>query len=391
MGILDDITVVDLAHHMAGPLCTQKLGDLGANVIKVEPPGGEWGRLRPINNLFVGTTNTSFLSLNRNKRGITLNLKSEAGREILYKLIAKADVCIHNYRPAAAMRLKVDYESIAAVNPRVIYCAVAGYGSTGPRADRAGQDLIVQAYSGLAWNAGRESDPPMAAGCFVADATTGYMAMMGILAALYHRQRTGEGQRIEVDLLSSCLDVQIQELTTFLNTGWSPARPRERLAHRMANPPYGIHQTADGYIALAMTPFDVLADALDCDELKRYSWDEGYHHQDEIFRIVAERLRTRSTRDWIETFDSKGVWSGPVNQYEQLASDPNVTANGMVQVVHDGNGRSVKYVGFPIRFSSTPAEIRRHPPGLGEHNQEVLGSLGFSAAEVEELRESGVL
>jgi crotonobetainyl-CoA:carnitine CoA-transferase CaiB-like acyl-CoA transferase len=373
MGILSGTKVVDLTRHMAGPLCTQMLGDMGADVVKVESPEGEWGRIRPINDLWVDDLNTSFLSLNRNKRSVTLNLKSDEGRASLYDLVRDSDVVAHNFRPDAAERLKVDYEAIAGVKPDIVYCAISGYGSTGPSANRAGQDLLLQSYTGIPWNAGRAQDPPVPAGCFVADATTAYMATIGILGALLHRERTGRGQSVETDLLSSCFNIQIQELTTYLNTGWSPDRTHERLAHRMANPPYGIHQTADGWIALAMIPFDILADALECEELRQYAWDDGYKHPDHIFRLVAEKLKERTTAEWIEHFDRSNVWSGPVNTYEMLATDPNVLANGLIQEVEDPERGTIKYVGFPIRFSETPAQITRNPPRLGEHNDEILG------------------
>jgi crotonobetainyl-CoA:carnitine CoA-transferase CaiB-like acyl-CoA transferase len=391
MGILNGIRVVDLAHHMAGPLCTQKLGDMGADVIKVEPPGGEWSRLRPINNIYVGDFNTSFLSLNRNKRSLTLNLKDSRARDILYRLLQDADVCIHNYRPEAARRLGVDYEAVVKVNPRLVYCQITGYGEAGTSVDRPGQDLLIQAYAGLTWNAGRTVDPPIAAGCFVADATTSYMALTGILAALLHRERTGEGQKVAVDLLSSTMDVQIQELTTYLNSGWNAPRSPEWLAHPMVNSPYGIHKTRDGYIALAMTPFELLADALECDALRQYSWDDGYKHREEIFRLVAVRLLDRTTSEWVEIFDREGVWSGPVNTYKELSEDANVAANHMIWEASDPENGKVRYVGFPIRFSQTPAALSRRPPRLSEHTTEVLGSIGIGPDEVQRLRAEGAV
>jgi crotonobetainyl-CoA:carnitine CoA-transferase CaiB-like acyl-CoA transferase len=389
--ILEGVRVLDLAHHMAGPMATQKLGDMGADILKVEPPGGEWTRSKSYNDLHVGDANTSFLSLNRSKRSLVLDLKSSRGREIVYRLAESADVCILNYRPEAAMRLGVDYESIAKASPSIVYCSITGYGADGPAANRAGQDLLIQSYTGLPWNAGRRSDPPVPAGCFVADATTSYMATIGILAALFHRQRTGQGQRVEVDLLSSMMDVQIQELTTFFNSGWSPERSEFPLAHRMTNSPYGIHPTSDGFIALAMTPFDLLAEALSEPALRRFGWADGYQNRDEIARIVAAALLKRTTAEWIDIFDRHGVWSGPVNTYGDLVDDPNVAANGMITHDDDPERGEIAYLGFPIRFSATPASMARRPPRLGQDSDEILAEIGISPDEVEVLRRDGVI
>lgn len=390
-GILDGIRVLDLAHHMAGPMCTQKLGDMGADIVKVEPPRGEWTRSKSYNDIQIGDANTSFLSLNRSKRSLVLDLKTDAGREILYRLVETADVCVLNYRPEAALRLGVDYDAIAARNPSIVYCSITGYGSDGPSANRAGQDLLIQAYTGLPWNAGRDGEPPVPAGCFVADASTSYLATIGILAALFHRQRTGDGQKVEVDLLSSMMDVQIQELTTFLNSGWSPDRARLPLAHRMTASPYGIHPTADGYIALAMTPFDLLADALSEPSLREFDWADGYQRRDEIAGIVRATLLTRTTKSWMEILDRHGVWSGPVNTYGDLIDDPDVAANHMITHDQDPDRGAIAYLGFPIRFSETPASMSRRPARLGQHSDEILLELGLASGELEALHRDGVV
>ena len=390
---LSGVRVIDISHHMAGPTSTQKLGDLGADVVKIEPPGtGEWTRTRPIANAWVGDMNTSLIAMNRNKRSLTLNLKHPDGYAVLVDLIKDADVFVENFRPEVCKRLKVDYESLSAINPRLIYCAITGYGDDGPLHLRPGQDLILQAFSGVTWSAGRVGDPPVPMGTFVADATTANHAVIGILGALLARERTGKGQKISVNLLNSLMDVQLQEFTTYLNTGILPARSEERLAHPFINSPYGIHHTKDGFIAIAMTPFDLLADALECEELKRFTdWSAGYTHRDEIFRLTTAALLKRTTAEWIERLDGFNVWSGPVQTYAEVAEHPQVKHNGIVREIEHPDLGTLRVMNFPVAFSGTPATIRRLPPRLGEHNEEILSGLGKSSQEIEALRTTGAI
>jgi len=392
-GPLTGYRVVDISHHMAGPSATQRLGDLGADVIKVEPPGtGEWSRTRTIADSWVGDMSTSFLSLNCNKRAIGINLKSADGYEILLKLLADADVFVTNFRPEVGRRLRVDYESLRKVNARLVYCSITGFGETGPNAGRPGQDLIIQAYSGLAWNGGSRDDPPTPASAFVADATTGNHAVIGILAALLARQSTDRGQHIEVDLLSSILDVQTQELTTYLNTGRLPQRPRERLAHPLINSPYGIHRTVNGWVAVAMAEAVVLAEALDAPELLRFSdWSDGSTHRDEIFRAVAAALAKLSTEEAIEQLDKHAIWCGRVNTYADLVDDPQIIHSKTIQTIQSSDGSDIRVLRSPIRFSDVPDAIRSRPPELGEHTLEILSELGIDKQDAVRLRATGAI
>ena len=392
-GSLDGLRVIDVSHHMAGPSATQKLGDMGADVIKIEPPGyGEWTRTRPIGDAWVGELNTSLIALNRNKRSLTLDLKTKEGSSILHQLIQTADIFVSNFRPAVNKRLAIDYEALKGINKKLIYCSITGYGETGPYEARPGQDLILQCLSGVIWNAGRKSDPPIPMGTFAIDAAAGNTAVIGILSALYHREKTGEGQKVDVDLLSSAMDIQVQEFTTFLNTNKLPERSEELLAHPFINSPYGIHRTADGYIALAMAPFDKLAKALDCEELQQFtSWKDGQDYRDEIFRIVANALSKKTTRQWIEHLDQEDVWCGPVNTYEEVVEDPQIKHNETVRSIRHPKYGELKFVANPLRFSGTPVSYRCAPPDLGEQNEEILGELGFSEAEIETLKKKQII
>ncbi|WP_343739238.1 CoA transferase, partial [Achromobacter sp.] len=257
MSILSGYKVLDCSIAMAGPFAAQRLGDLGADVIKIEPPTGEWQRHAPAGGITGNKINVSFLSLNRNKRSLAIDLKSAGGKEIIQKLAAQADVFIQNYRPGVAGRLGVDYETLSALNPRLIYVSMSGFGEDGPYATRPGQDLLLQAMSGAMLSSGRAGEAPRAAGQYVVDAVTAYCAFEGVLAALLHRERTGEGQKVEVNMLDAITTIQMQELSVF-TVGHKPqVRSAEPHAHVYIRAPYGTFATTDGYLALAMPDMKV--------------------------------------------------------------------------------------------------------------------------------------
>jgi len=262
MGILDSYRVVDLSVAMAGPLAAMRLGDLGADVVKVEPIRGEWQRHTSAGGATGNRVNASFLSLNRNKRSIAVDLKAPEGQALVRELVATADVFLQNYRPGVAERLGVDYESLRAVKPDLVYVSMSGYGETGPYSGWPGQDLLVQAMSGALFSAGAPGAPPAAAPFFLADAVTAYSAFEGVLAALLHRERTGEGQLIEVNMLDSIIAFQMQELSVYTVGGVVQNRSDEVHAHTYIRAPYGIFATSDGYLTLAFADLDVLSAVL---------------------------------------------------------------------------------------------------------------------------------
>ena len=391
---LNGLKVIDLSHHMAGPFASQRLGDMGADIIKIEPLGyGEWTRIRPIGNGWVSEDmNTSFISTNRNKRSLTLDLKKEKGKNIFMEMIRTADIFVSNFRPEVHRKLGIDYETLKKINPGLIYCSVTGYGQDGPYAGRPGQDLLIQGLSGVTWNAGRETDCPIPLGAFVADAMAGQNATEGILAALYYREKTGKGQMIAVDLLSSLIEVQTQEYTTYLNSGQLPKRSKELLAHPLINSPYGIHKTKDSYLALAMTPFDKLADALEEPELLKYtSWEAGQLYRDEIFEITAHALLKKTTAEWIRILQKKDVWCGEVLKYPEVVKNPQVVHMEVFRSMKGAPYGEIKIVGNPIRFSETPVSYRITPPVLGAHNHEILKEYGYSDETIQMLEEENVI
>jgi crotonobetainyl-CoA:carnitine CoA-transferase CaiB-like acyl-CoA transferase len=393
MGILDGVTVLDCSIAMAGPFAAQRLGDLGANVIKIEPLTGEWQRHAPAGGITGNKINVSFLSLNRNKRSLAIDLKSEGGKAVLLKLVATADVFIQNYRPGVAGRLGVDYDSLAAVNPGLVYVSMSGYGEDGPSARRPGQDLLLQAMSGAMLSAGRAGEPPTPAGQYLVDAITAYAAFEGALAALYHRERTGEGQKVEVNMLDAITTIQMQELSVFTVGGKPQTRSAEPHAHVYIRSPYGIFAGSDGgFLALAMPNFPGLARALE--EPRLAALDEmnaGWEERDTTFALVREAILKFPRDEALARMEAEGIWVGPVYGYGDLVADPQIAHNGtFIEYDHPTEGR-VKTPGFPIRFSKTPSELRYGAPLTGEHTDEILKDAGFGAEEIETLVAAGAI
>lgn len=392
MGILDGYTVLDCSIAMAGPFAAQRLGDLGANVIKVEPLTGEWQRHAPAGGITGNKINVSFLSLNRNKRSLAIDLKSEGGRTVMERLVEQADVFIQNYRPGVAGRLGVDYETLSALNPRLVYVSMSGYGEDGPYARKPGQDLLLQAMSGAMLSTGRKGEPPQAAGQYLVDAVTAYTAFEGALAALLHRERTGEGQKVEVNMLDAIATLQMQELSVF-TVGHKPQeRSAEPHAHVYIRAPYGTFATTDGFIALAMPAFPALSRALDAPELA--TLDEmkaGWSDRDQTFAMVRDAVARFSTADCLARLEAEGIWAGPVYGYADLVADPQIAHNGtFIEYDHPTEGR-VKTPGFPIRFSRSPSELRFGAPLTGQHTDEVLQACGFSVDEIAALVQAGAI
>ena len=392
MGILSGYRVVDLSIAMAGPFAAMRLGDLGADVIKVEPVTGEWQRHTSAGGAAGHQVNASFLSLNRNKRSLAVNLKSAEGREIVLGLARRSDVFLQNYRPGVAERLGMDYASIRGVRPGIVYVSVSGYGEDGPYANRPGQDMLLQAMSGAMFSAGRESDPPAPAGTFAIDAITAYSAFEGALAALLHRERTGEGQLVTVNMLDAAIAVQAQELSIFTVGGIPQRRGRQPHGHAYIRAPYGTFATADGYLALAFPSLAVLGEVLDIPELAGMDDEaDGHARRDEITELVSARLPARATADWLSLFSERGIWAGPVYTYADVISDPQVQHNGsLVSYDHPTEGR-VTTPGFPYKFSATPPEVRRGAPLTGEHTREILAELGWDDLAADGLAERGVV
>ena len=391
-GVLSGYRVIDCSIAMAGPFAAQRLGDLGADVIKVEPTAGEWQRFASAGGATGNRINVSFLSLNRNKRSLAIDLKSPDGSEVMRQLVASADVFLQNYRPGVAARLGLDYATLSAINPKLVYVSISGYGEDGPYQDRPGQDLLLQAMSGAMLSAGREGEPPTPAGQYVVDAVTGATAFEAVLAALLHRERTGEGQLVTVNMLDAITTLQMQELSVFTVGHVPQQRSAEPHAHVYIRAPYGVFSTSDGFIALGFADLELLGTVIGEPSFAGMVTEvDGWTRRDELFAKTAARLRTDTAASWLEKFSAVGIWAGPVYGYQELVDDPQIAHNGtFVEYDHPTEGR-IKTPGFPYKFSKTPARIERGAPVVGQHSREVLAELGIDGARIDALLASGAV
>jgi crotonobetainyl-CoA:carnitine CoA-transferase CaiB-like acyl-CoA transferase len=391
-GVLTGYRVIDCTIAMAGPFAAQRLGDLGADVIKVEPTAGEWQRFASAGGANGNRINVSFLSLNRNKRSLAVDLKSEGGKQVLAELVATSDVFLQNYRPGVAARLGLDYDSLRAINPSIVYVSISGYGEDGPYKDRPGQDLLLQAMSGAMLSAGRRGEPPTPAGQYLADAVTASTAFEGVLAALLHRERTGEGQLVTVNMLDALTTLQMQELSVFTVGGVPQERGDQPNAHVYIRAPYGVFATSDGYLALGFADLETLGAVIGEPTFAGMVPEvDGWTRRDELYAKTEARLHTDTTANWLEKLLAVGIWAGPVYSYQDLVDDPQIAHNGtFVEYDHPTEGR-IKTPGFPYVFSATPARIDRGAPLVGQHSREVLAELGLDADRIEALISSGAV
>ena len=390
---LEGVLVLDFTQMMLGPWGTQFLGDMGADIIKIERPGvGEWERTLPAMGELLGGVSPYFLAMNRNKRSVTVNLKDPRGKEIIYALVKDADVVAENYRPGVMDKLGLGYEDLKRVNPSIIYVAGSGYGPTGPYVTRPGQDLLIQSMSGLAAQNGRAGEPPTPTATSFVDATTALMLAFSTVTALFHRMRTGEGQRVDVSLFNTAIALQCQELASFMNT---PAR-WERSASGIGSPwlaaPFGIYATSDGYIAISMNSLTVLGELLDLRELAAYDTPRAaYDQRDTIKPLIERRVCTETSDHWLALFATRDLWCAKVQDFEDLMHDPQEAHNDLIQTVEHPELGQIKVIGMPVRFSETPGTIRLSPPLVGEHTGEVLRAAGYAPEQIETFHAEGVI
>ncbi len=388
-GPLEGLKVVELAHIMAGPVCGRMLADMGADVIKVERvPHGDptRGFVPPV----IEGESAAFMMLNRNKRGIAVDLKHDEGKAIVRQLLTDADVVIENYRKGTMERLKLGYESLAAENAGLIYCEISGFGRTGPYADLGGFDLVTQGYSGLMSITGEgPGRPPVKCGAPITDITAGLLATMGVLAALVERQKTGKGQRVDTSLFEAGITHTFWQSAITLATGESPAPLGS--AHPLAAP-YEAFETADGWLTLGASNEETwrrLPPVLERPNLlddPRFSLNKDrMAHRSELAAELSEVFKTRTTADWLERLATAGVPAGPVLSIGEMLEHAQTQAREMVVESEHSTIGSVPTLGFPVKFSETPATVRSGPPTLGEHTRDVLGELGYSEERIESL------
>ncbi len=378
-GPLAGLLVVDLAQFLSGPSAALRLGDLGARVIKIERPGsGDICRTLYLTDTDVDGDSTLFHAINRNKESLALDLKQPADLDALRTLLARADVLVHNFRPGVIDRLGLGYEAVRAINPKLVYAGISGYGEDGPWVGLPGQDLLAQSLSGVTWLNGHEGDGPVPFGLSVADMLAGHVLTEGILAALVRRGITGQGGQVQTSLLEVLVDLQFEVLTTHLNDGGRlPARAGVRNAHAYLAAPYGIYSTADGYLALAMMPLEKLADTLPLPALRDFSADDAFSRRDEIKRLIATVLAQHDTAWWLERLRPADIWCAEVLDWPRLLQDAAFTRLDMLQTVRRGDGTPLRTTRSPLRVDGIRPQASRGAPRVDEHGASLRAEFGL--------------
>lgn len=394
MNSLNGIKVIDLTQFLSASYTTQTLGDLGAEVIKIERPvKGEV--YRAYGPKFINGESTSFLSMNRNKKSLALDLKKEDGVKIALRLIEQADIFIENFKPGTLKKYFLDYESVRSINPKLIYCSVSGYGSTGPYADKGGFDLVAQGMSGIMAVTGEEDGPPVKVGYAITDIGSGMYATIGILAALQARERTGKGQFVDTSLFETGVAWGIMSALNYFADGTIPKRMGSASPQ---NAPYQAFTTRDGAFTVG-TGNEVLWQKF-CHIFALEELLEDPRYKNNVLRLKNQKALAKAiqkvvgnlgTKECIERLEQAGIPCGPINELDQVLQDPQVLARGLVQEMSHKKAGQIKTIAFPVKLSGTPANIRLAPPLLGEHTEEILRELGYQDFEIQQLEQKKVI
>ena len=380
MNLLDDIIVIDFSQFLSGPSAALRLADMGARVIKIEKPGtGDICRQLYVSDVMIEGESTIFHAINRNKESYAADLKNADDLEKVKQLLAKADVMMHNFRPGVMERIGLDYETVKQINPSIIYAEVTGYGNEGPWKDLPGQDLLLQAASGVTWLNNNNDEDPTPMGVAVVDIMAGTHIAQGILATLYKRAVSGEGALVQVSMFESILDFQFEVLTCYYNDGNQlPVRSAINSAHAYVAAPYGIYKTKEGYIALAMGNILLLAELLGCEKMKQFNdSNDWFSKRDEIKKILAEHLVTNTAAHWLAILEKADIWCAPVLNYDQLVQQEGYKVLNMEIVVKTSNGLSVTTTRCPIHVDGKILKSEKGAPLLGEHNEQIEQEFGL--------------
>ena len=391
---LEGVKILDFTQLLQGPYATQMLGDLGADVIKIEKLGsGDIYRQLTFFNSWIGDGESPcFLAWNRNKRSIALDIKSAAGKEIILKLAREADALVENFRPGVLARLGFGYEELRKINPRLIYCSASGWGKDGPYVSRPGQDMLVQGLSGVAFTTGRAEAGPVIVGTGLCDQLGALHVVYGVLSALYHREKSGHGQEIQVNLLASAVALQMQDYMTILNLGRSFERPHSGIGHAGNGAPFGVYATRDGHISIAMNPWPVVVEALGVPELMRYNNPQVlFEQRDAIWQEMQNIISKKTTAEWLDIMLELDLWVGEVKTQRQVPEDPQVRHLNLFTTMDHPKAGRIQTVNMPLQFSETPGLIRRPPPMVGEHGSEILKELGYNDEAIARLLKDGVI
>ncbi|MBW6462557.1 MAG: CaiB/BaiF CoA transferase family protein [Dethiobacteria bacterium] len=391
---LEGLKVVDLSRFIAGPYCAMKLGDMGAEVIKVESPG-KGDDSRALGPPFLEGESAYYMSFNRNKKSITLNLREKEAREILHKLIADADVFVENFRIGVTEQMRLTYDDVKKIKEDIIYCSITGYGHNSPYREKPSFDVMIQGEAGLMSITGFPDGPPQRVGVAIADILGGFHAVEGILLALLVRQKTGKGQFIDVSLMDSIIAILTYQAGNFLATGETPARVGNR--HPMITP-YESFETSDGYVIFAVGNqrlWENFINVLGREDLNKdprfADMTSRNRNPAELKSILEDITREKTTEEWVSVMEKAGVPCGRIRTIDQVLTDPHVDVREMVVEREHPKAGLIKLIGVPTKLSLTPGDVTLPPPTLGQHTVEILKGLGYSDAEVSELKDNGIV
>lgn len=394
MQTFEKVKVIDVSQIISGPLCSMILADLGAEVIKIEPPEGDVAR--SMGDTFLKGESDYILSLNRNKRSMIIDLKKEKGREVFYRLVRSADIVLENFRPGTVKKLGVDYEVVSKLNPNIIYCSISGFGQTGPYKDRPAMDTIIQAMGGLMGITGEPLTGPQKVGSPIGDFITALLATIGILWALYIREKTGEGQKIEISMLDGTIFSIIPREAYYFINGKSLSLTGNQ--HFQLAPCNSYRTKEGGYLMLiahTQKHWQNLCESLSCRELaadERFKTNaDRLKNVNELNQLLGEIFREKTQQEWVESLNTKGVMIAPIYTFEQMFQDPQVLHDRIVQELSHPVAGKVKVLKTPLKLSKTPPEIKTPSPLLGQHTTEILLEFGFSAKEISRLKEAHVI
>ena len=392
-GPLEGLFVLDLSRTLAGPFCTMNLGDMGADVVKVEEPtrGDETRQWSP----YWDGQSCFYLSVNRNKRNIAVNLKHPEGAAVVKKLAAKADVMIESFRTGTTEKMGLGYDDIRAMNPRVIYCSISGFGRTGPLRQKGGYDLMVQAYSGLMSTTGEPDRTPLRIGFSLVDITCGWVAYGGIMTALYQREKTGKGQYVEASLLEGMVSAASYHIVNYLGTGHVPG-PMGQGHPSLA--PYQMFPSKDGRVMLGAAndglwnKFCEVTGRTDLSDDPRFKTNlDRVKHRSELIPILEALFQTQTTDEWVALLEAAGIPNSPVNNIADLVHDPQIAHRNMLVDVPHPTVPGLRAPATPMKLSDGPSSVRRHPPENGEHTEEILLELGYSKEDIADLETAGAV
>ncbi|KXX70578.1 CaiB/BaiF CoA-transferase family protein [Flammeovirga sp. SJP92] len=371
---LQDVLIIDLSQYLSGPCCTLKLADLGARVIKVEKPEtGDSCRSMYISNVNMNGESSIFRAINRNKESFCADLKNNLDKKKVLQLISKADVLVHNFRPGVIQRLGLDYDTVKVLNPNIVYGEISGYGTEGPWKKKPGQDLLIQAISGVTTLSGNANKGPVPLGLAMADMLSGGHLAQGILAGLVQKGKTGKGCKVSVNMLESMLDLQFETVTTFYHDGGQPTqRTESNNAHAYLGAPYGIYETSNGFLSLAMGAIPKLGELLDCPDLLEYQeFNSWYDQRDEIKQKLANHLKTNTTEHWLSILEPADIWCADVMNWERLFEHDGFKVLDMLQTVEMSDNYQYQTTRCPIKIDGKVIKNTKGSPFLGENNDSI--------------------